>query len=277
MNERLRHPRWWRRGVGAVVILLTMTMVTAGLGCGSNGLRLPTDAAGTSLFEQGQAELENRKWKKAAEAFDTLLRNYPTSPHMPEARIGLGRAYYEQGRTDTLMMAVDAFENFLTYHPSHRLVDYSQLMIGMSYGRLLRAPDRDQSHTRLAVDAYRIFIEDYPDSGYRADAEALLTEAIDRLADHELRVARWQLSRDLYDASRGRCRFALDNYPETTLRCELTFVLGETYRRAGDAQSANEYYGQVVEDYPECLHAERAREFLEDVRGVAPALPNANP
>ena len=258
------------------MLAISLATVMVIPGCGSSGLLLPTDAAGTALFEQGQAGLENRKWKKAADAFDVLLRNYPTSPHMPDARIGLGRAYYEQGRTDTLLMAVDAFENFLTYHPSHQLVDYSQLMIGMSYGRLMRAPDRDQSYTRLAVESYRTFVEDYPDSRYRADADARLLEAIDRLADHELRVARWQVSRNLHDAARERCEFALESYPETNLRCDLTFLLGEIHQHAGNSARARELYGIVVESFPECEDAAKAQEYLQDGNATSSG-PDANP
>ena len=95
------------------------------------------------------------------------------------------------------------------------------------------------------------------------DARSWLQEAIDRLAGHELRVARWQLDRKLTSAARQRVRYALGEYPDTSLACDLTFVLAETYRSEGSDERAAPHYLQVVSDYPNCEHAESAAEMLE--------------
>ena len=230
--------------------------------CGSAGMILPSDTAGTALFEQAEGFLGDGKYRQATEAFDTLLRNYPTSPHLADARIGLGRAYYERRRPGLLLLAVDAFRNFLTYHPSHAQVDYAQLMIAMSFARLMRAPDRDQSQTREALRAYQDFQEDYPDSRYRDLAETNMREVIDTLAQHEIQVASFQLGRNRYTASRQRARYALRNYPETSYRCELINLLAESYWREGDARQAGDYYQRLVDEHPDCEYAEDAHKRL---------------
>ncbi len=231
-------------------------------GCGSAGMVLPSDTAGTELYVQAQAFLDDGKNRQAAEAFDTLLRNYPTSPHLPEARLGLGRAYYEYGRSDRLLLAVDAFRNFLTYHPSHEQVDYAQLMIAMSFSRLMRSPDRDQSQTREALRAYEEFHEDYPDSRYSELAAGNMLRVVDTLAQHEMQVAAFQLGRGRFSASRQRAHYALRNYPLTSYRCELINLLAESYWREGNARQAGDYYQRLVDEHPGCEHAGDARRRL---------------
>jgi len=230
--------------------------------CSSKGVRLASDAAGTELYEQGQEYTQAEKWRQAGEAFDTLLRNYPTSPYLPEARIGLGRAYYEQGRADSLLLAVDAFRNFMTYHPSHPQVDYAQLMIAMSYSRMMRSPDRDQSNTERAKQAFEIFLEDYPASPYDAMARENLQIAVDALARHELEVGEWQLSRGYYEAAQSRAHFALRKYPQTAWRCRILWLLGESYRGAGDVAQARATYERVLQDHPDCEYADDARKRI---------------
>ncbi len=249
-------PNWLPAGACAAVLGLVVW------GCGSAGMVLPSDTTGTELFEQAQGFLDDGKNRQAAEAFDTLLRNYPTSPHLAEARIGLGRAYYEHRRSDTLLLAVDSFRNFLTYHPSHEQVDYAQLMIAMSFSRLMRSADRDQSQTRQALRAYQEFHEDYPDSRYRDLAEQNMLEVVDTLTQHEIQVATFQLGRERFGASRQRAHYALRNYPQTSFRCDLLNLLAESYWREGDARQAGDYYQRLVDEHPDCNHAGDARERL---------------
>lgn len=239
--------------------------------CGSGGLMLPADAAGTELFEQAEQFVADQKWRDAATAYDTLLRNYPTSPHLPEARLGLGRSYYEQNRTDTLLLSIDAFKNFMTYHPSHFQVDYSQLMVAMGYMRLMRSPDRDQQYTREALEEFEAFLEDYPESPYRDLAYENMQTVIDTLAAHELQVAEFQMGRGRYIAARRRCEFALRKYPTTTHRCEILYTLAESLRMEGDPSRAADYYQQVLTEHPDCRFAADARKRLN--KGGAAGAP----
>ena len=243
------------------IIGLALTVVVA---CGGSDLRLPADAAGTALFEQAQEELAAENWRKAGDAFDTLLRNYPTSPYLAEARLGLGRAYYEQNRLDTLMLAIDAFQNFRTYHPSHADVDYAQLMVGLSYVSLMKSPDRDQSNTRLAMESLRNFLEDFPNSSYAESARENLQRAVDSLAERELRVAEWQFERDRYGAAVNRCEYALRHYSDSGWKCEIQFLAAESLRKWGQRERANSYYQQLIDDQPSCARVASAKERLQE-------------
>lgn len=230
--------------------------------CGSGGLKLPADAAATELFEEANALYADGKWRKAAEAYDTILRNYPTSPHLPEARLGLGRAYYEQGRTETLVLAIDAFRNFMTYHPSHPSVDYAQLMIGMSYVGMMRSPDRDQANSKAALVALETFMEDYPESSFLVKARENMQTVIDSLARHELQVAQFQIDRGMTEAAQARCHYTLRTYPQTGWRCALLYTLGEAYREGGDDAQARVTFERVLQDHPDCEYADKARDRL---------------
>lgn len=248
------------RGARLLVVLAAGVVLAA---CSSGGLKLPADAAGTELFEEANALAAAGKWRQAGEAYDALLRNYPTSPHLPEARLGLGRAYYEQGRVETLILAIDAFRNFMTYHPSHPSVDYAQLMVGMSYVQMMRSPDRDQANSRAALEAFEVFMEDYPGSSYMEEARQNLQIAVDALARHEMQVAEFQIGRGMYEAAQARCHYALRTYPQTSWRCGILYTLGEAYRKGGDAGQARATFERLLQDDPDCEYAEKARGRLK--------------
>ena len=259
-------------------VILRRTMAAIGLlavgavsACGSSQLVLPADSAGTELFQQSQALMEDEKWGKAAEGFDTLLRNYPTSPHLPQARLALGRAYYEKDSTSSLILAVDAFRNFLTYHPSHGQVDYAQLMIAMSYMSMMRSPDRDQSQAVEALRAFEIFFEDYPDSLYGEEARTQMQLVVDNLSEHELKVAEFQMGRGRYSAARERAEYALRKYAATSHGCDFVWIVGETHRRQGDSRQATIYFQRVLDDYPVCERAAEVRKNLRQGGATQPS------
>ncbi len=238
-------------------------------GCGGQAPLLTADPSGTALFEQGQDALVAGKWTDAVSAFDTLLKNYPSSPYLAEARLGLGRGYYEQGRVDSLIMAIDSFQSFLTYHPSHEHVDYAQYMVGMTYKKQMKTPDRDQAPTRQAIAMFQTFIDTYPASPLYEAAVVERLAAIDSLATHELQVAVWQSKRERdWDAAIDRVNWALEQYPETTLKCPLIFALAEAYKKGEQYEDAVRYYEQVINEYPDCKQAEDAEKRLRELNGT---------
>jgi outer membrane protein assembly factor BamD len=254
-------------------ILACGALLVVAAACASQSPLLTADPTGTVLFEQGQNALVAEDWRAAIDAFDTLLRNYPSSPFLPDSRLGIGRAYYEQGRVDSLILAIDAFQSFLTYHPSHPMVDYAQYMVGMTHVAQMRTPDRDQAATREALEAFETLIDNYPESHLRPAAVAQRQAAIDHLAEHEWQVARWQAGRDEdWDAAVDRINWALERYPETTLKCQLYFTLAEAYKKGEQAEDATRYYQRVLDDYPACEHVKQAEDRLREINGK-PAAP----
>lgn len=266
MHANHKHTGW----MTALRLVALAALAALAAACASTGASplLTADPAGTELFEQGQDALAARDWRDAINALDTLLRNYPSSPYLAEARLGLGQAYYEQRRVDTLIMAIDAFQGFLTYHPSHENVDYAQYMVAMTYVAQMRTPDRDQTPTRQAIDALDVFLDNYPDSRLYPAAVQQRLDAIDSLARHEYEVARWQAGRDEdWDAAVDRVNYALEQYPETTLKCDLVFVLAEAYKQGERNEEALASYQRVVNEYPDCERVEEAQERIRDLNG----------
>jgi len=243
--------------------LLAALLGVVVLACGPSGPTLTQDPSGSVLFEDGQQALAEEDWTAAAEAFDTLIKNYPASPHLAEARLGLGAANIAQGRPDTLIIGIDAFQSFLTYHPSHDRVDYAHYMIGIGYMEQIRSADRDQTNTRNAVDAFDDFLAQYPDSDLVPEVRAQRRVALDRLAQHQVQVADWQLRRGFYQAAADRARVALEDYPDSNQACDLNWVLAESLRGLGQEEEASDHYRRIVEEYPDCEMAEEARQRLE--------------
>ena len=126
------------------------------------------------LFETGQAAMEDRKWLRSRALFRRIVDTFPQSAYRFDAKIELGRSYYLQGGLISLIEARNEFEEFLRFFPTNARADYAQYMIGMTYLDGTLDPDRDQTQTQGAIEALNLFLDTYPASQYRNDAQTAL-------------------------------------------------------------------------------------------------------
>jgi tetratricopeptide (TPR) repeat protein len=75
----------------------------------------PADA----LFRQGRDLRYAQRWFEAAQAYRTLLREFPASSRVPDARYWLASSLEQDQRWDE---AAEAYTDFLARHPDQRLL-----------------------------------------------------------------------------------------------------------------------------------------------------------
>ena len=122
----------------ALLSLLVVASRSALAACGAKRSQIPpgTAEADKFLFERGQEELKERNWLRAREYFRQIVDNYPQSPFRPDAKLAVGDTYIGEDTTESLLLAVNEFREFLTFYPTNPRADYAQFRLGF---RLLGA------------------------------------------------------------------------------------------------------------------------------------------
>lgn len=155
---------------------------------------------------------------------------------------------------------VTASHYFTTYYNSHPRGSYAEVARFMSTKALyLDTPDPrlDQTSTIKAIGEIQVFIEYYPYSRYKQEANDMLYELHDRLVEKEFRSA--QLYYDLgnymgnnYQACIITAQNALNDYPYTKLREELSMlILRARYSMAKESvqEKMLDRYRDTVDEY----------------------------
>jgi len=205
-----------------------------------------------ALFWRANLDFMKGQYEEAREQLRTLVTQFPESPLIPEARLGIARTYfqeehYEQARAE--------YERFLSLYPRHERVDEALYYVGLTYFRQIERPDRDQTASRRAVVAFRKLLSEVPDTQYREDAEAKIAVARRRLATHEMDVGLFYLKRDKFTGAVGRFQGVIDRYNGTGLEPMAFFYLGETYAKMEEKEKAQDAFRQLLEKYPDSLWA----------------------
>lgn len=252
----------WRWGLCGFLMLLALTLVACGRA--RPDLRASNEEV---LFWRASYDFQRGRYEDARIKLQTLISQVPTSPLVPEARLGVGRSYFEQGRYEEARLE---YGRFLIFHPRHERMDEALYFIALSYFRQMDRVDRDQTPTVKALVGFRQLLTEVPGTPYKEDARQKITQCRFQLASRDLAVGLFYLHRGDYRAARGRLERILDEYPDVGLTPKALFYLGETYREEQQAEKAEEYYRQVLATDPNSEWAARAGKRLGVTVVVSP-------
>jgi len=247
----------------AVALLLTSGMACTVL----DPAALPpgTPEPDRYLFEHGSALLEDEEWDKSQTVFRRLVDVYPQSSYRFDAKLAIGDSLLREGGLSSLVQAVNEFQEFLRFYPTHPRAAYAQFKIGVTYSEGMLASDRDQTSTKLAVEAFELFFELYPDSDLMDEAHKWRRVARDRLSEADFRVGEFYFNGGWYPGAIQRMRALLAEDPEYTARDAVYFVLGESLAIIGRGDEALPYFNQLVDDFEQSAYLEPARRRITEL------------
>ena len=229
------------------------------------------------LFERGTEALNEKKWLTAREFFKSVTETYTQSPYRPDAKLGVGDTYLGEGTAEALVLALNEFQEFLAFYPTHPRADYAQYKLGMTHHRQMRSAGRDQTETRATISAFEAFLTRYPNSKLRPDVEARLREARDRVGEHEYGVGRYYYTIRWYPAAVERWKALLTQDPAYSGRDVVYFFLGESLIKMGNSPEALPYFERLVSEFEQSEYLQEARARIEQLKTTAAAANTGTP
>lgn len=224
-------------------------------------------------YERGLKELAQEDWVAAAKYFSFIKARFPYSKYAVLAELRLADAEFG---AEHYVQAIDAFKQFIKFHPSHDMVrnGYASFRIGGAYYEMLPGDmwilppshEKDQSASGDAHRELTDFLKKYPRSPQVPKARTLLGRINRRLAEHELYVARFYWKRGEPMGAVIRLRRLLDKHGGVGYDPEALYLLGKAYLEVNEPKRARKAWERLVKEYP---NDDRSAE----VRGELPRLP----
>ncbi len=254
----------------AAGLFFTPCLLGACASDGSGGLSYGANAR--RAYTEALDEFYDDDCFEAEPMLREVRRQFPYSRFAALAELRVSDCHFKEGRYPE---AIEAYNQFVRYHPSHPEVSYARFMAARSHFEqipsewLLSPPsyERDQYYPQESLRLLRRFILDYPEDSLVPPARRMAERAIEVLSAHELYVARFYFDREHPEAAVGRLRTLLKSYPGCPLEPEALYLLGETYVQLRDARLARRAFTEVVTRFPANDYASRAREALAGLGG----------
>lgn len=228
------------------------------------------------LFIEAAKEVRKGNHETGRLLFTTIINTYPDSRYLALAKLAIADSFYLEGTSASLIQAGQAYEDWRTYFPTDQLADDALLKVAETEMRQMGLSDRDISHARKAEQRLKALLQRYPQSDLRQQAEMRLRQVQDNLALHNLQVARFY-----YDAryshkkgglkgAQDRLKEIVEKYPNFCLMDEVLFRYATTFQEEEEPDEAAKIYQQLVRDYPNSEHVEKAKEQLEIIGAPIP-------
>jgi outer membrane protein assembly factor BamD len=258
-----RAPRW--RAPARVVLLLALAAIA---GCSSRPTTAPAGTAQPDrfLFERGTEALKMEEWANARTYFQQIVDGYPQSPFRPDAKLGVGDAHLGEDTAESVVLAANEFREFLQFYPTHARADYAQYKLAMSHFEQMRAPERDQTETRAALEEFDVFFQRYPNSPLTPEVKANWRIARDRLSEASFRVGLHYHRVKWYPGAIDRFREVLQDDPEFSGRDGVYFYLADSLAKTDKTAEAIPYFERLLEEFEQSEHLEDAKERLQALK-----------
>jgi outer membrane protein assembly factor BamD len=250
--------------LAAAVIALVVAV-----GCASTNRRsVPpgTPQPDQFLFERGTQSLNDKKWLVAREYFRQLTETYTQSPYRPDAKLGIGDTYMGEGGAESLVLAINEYQEFLSFYPTNRRADYAQYKVGLCHFRQMRSPQRDQTETREAIKEFQQFVARYPTSDLMSEAQAKLRDSRDRLDESDYQVGFFYFRIHNYPGAIDRFTQILKQDPAFTNRDSVYFYLGESLIKVKRDAEALPYFEKLVMEFDQSDHLRDAQKRITDLK-----------
>lgn len=174
------------------------------------------------LFNKANQELQEGNLRASINIFEELDKTYPFGPYSQQVQLDLIYAYYKSG---DYPLAIASIDRFIKLNPTNTNIDWVLYLRGLSnmaqdenqiqgWFNVNRA-DRDYAFAIAAFKDFNYLIGSYPNSDFSYDAEQRLVFLKNRLANYELKVAKFYTERGAYVAVINRMKNMLETYPDT--------------------------------------------------------------
>lgn len=232
------------------------------------------------LFIVATREVRKKRFDVGRLLFQTIITTYPDSPYLPMAKLAVADSFFLEGGTSSLIQAIAAYQDWLTFFPTHALADRVVLKIGESEMRQIGLPDRDATRAKRAEVRLKALLQQYPNTILKKDAQERLAQVQNNLGLHNLYIGNYYYTLSVNQGKSGlkgaqsRYLEILEKYPDFGYMDEALFKLAVTYMTEEETDQAARYFQRIVRDYPNSEYVAKAKEQLEL---IGASIPEPNP
>jgi outer membrane protein assembly factor BamD len=224
--------------------------------CSKDAGRL-TRLAPDTLYERASKSMKSSDYGEAIRLYEALAARYPFTDQARQARLDIIYAYYKNKETES---ATDAAETFIRENPAHPRVDYAWYLKGLiefertpyAFERWMGVDlsQRPPTTARKSFEAFKVVVDRYPKSAYAADARRRMIYLRNRLADYEIQIARYYLTRGAWVAAAQRAEQCIEQYDGApSIRVAMRIMI-DSYRRLGYEELAANTEKVYKENFP---------------------------
>lgn len=237
--------------------------------------RLPAE----QLYDAARQSLDSADYSTAIQLYDRLDAQFPFTHFATQGKL---EAIYAHYRAYEPELALSAADRFLRANPRHEHLDYVLYVRGLvNFDRgssdILDALDidsasRDPINARRAFEDFGLLLQRFPTSIYAPDARQRMIYLRERIARHELSIARFYESRRAWVAASRRAQDIISKFQGSAVIPETLELLARCYDELALPDRAEQIRGVMQASFPNAGKAPVKKPAASQAHSAPPAL-----
>lgn len=191
-------------------------------------------------FEQAVEYFEKGNYNKTINFLRYFFNRYPGSHWIDDAQFYYAESYYE---LENYMDAISEFQFLLNNFPNSNWSELALLRKAQCLEKMAPIPQRDQTLTEEAIEAYEEFLGKYPYSKYLEEAKAGKKSAEERINKKLLEIGETYIKMGINNAAIVYLTKVADKSEKWKDKANL--LLGDIALSNGNDSLASSYYIKV--------------------------------
>ncbi len=242
----------------SLAVLYTFIYLTS---CSSHKIR--PDVSAEERLAIALKMFEKRHYLDAKTQFRIITLSNSGSNIADKAQFYLGECHFY---LKEYILAASEYERLIKVYPNSEYVDDAKYKLGVSYYNLSPKYSLDQEYTHKAIREFQEFLEDYHSSPLAPQVSEKLYQTREKLARKVYSAAEQYRKMGYYEAASIYFQKVLEGYYDSSFGPKAQYWLGECYRKLEKRSEALEAFTTFLNKYPKHELAAKAKERLAELR-----------
>lgn len=243
INRLLMNPFWLLKQASLILIVSSLLGIS---GCSSLIEKDESQWTVKEFYDHAKEAFDNQQWETAIKYYEKLQSYFPYGKYAEQSYLELSYAYYKYDEPESAKRELD---EFIRIYPKHRALPYAMYLKALSADSINKSwldswltdpAFRDMASTQDAYEAYMALLNRFPNSKYAAASRKRLIILRNRMARHELEVARYYYNRKAYLAAANRAEHLIAHYPRSMVNFSALTLMHDSYVKLGMTTNAED-------------------------------------
>ena len=190
-------------------------------------------------FEKAKILLDKKKYLRAQEEFNDLVIRGTHSDLGDDSQFYLAESYF---LNKEYLLAVAEYDRLIRRMGFSPYVEKSRWRVCQSYVKESPKYYKDQTNTQKALSKLQEFIDDYPNSEFKEEANTQISELRNKLAYKEYATGILYIKMEEYQSAIMSFEFLIDNYYDTEVLEKGHVGIIRCYSLMNEFNKAKSYY-----------------------------------
>ncbi|MCX6151842.1 MAG: outer membrane protein assembly factor BamD [Ignavibacteriales bacterium] len=219
-----------------------------------------TNLTADEYFKYAKTLFDDEDYLQCVQEFQSILLQFPGNAIADDAQYYLAESHFKKGE---YILAAYEYSRLIKDMPASEYLPQAQFMLAQSYFELSPRYQLDQRYTKKAIEEFQAFIDFFPTNAKVAEAEKMIKDLNDKLAEKEFNTAVIYEKLEYWKASIYYYTVVTETYHDSKYCSQAMYNKIKLFANLNDNMNALKEISAFIQKFPTDSKAEEIKKLQE--------------